>query len=110
MIQVTRCEAFLKWAQETFGADSWYTLTPAMVKHIRSHWQQWEEALIAWGIITSEETGEEAFRTFFSLSPQDITHIGEAIQEEEKERVKVTNVPLSCLDTQRPECYNVGDS
>ena len=78
-----RRDAFLRWARETFGANSWYTLTPAMEKEIRRNWGNWEDALIAWGVLDGTEGGKEAYRKLRSLPPDIVHHIGEALYREE---------------------------
>ena len=81
---MNRRDAFLRWARETFGVNSWYTLTPAMEKEIHRNWADWEDTLIAWGILDGTEGGKEAYHKLQSLSWETVIHIGEALYQEEQ--------------------------
>ena len=78
-----RKEAFMRWVAETFGdPNGWYTVGEGTLKEIKRDWEEWEGALMAWGILDGDEEGEELYQKLKSLPPEKIRHIGEALYRE----------------------------
>ena len=78
-----RKEAFLKWVTEAYGdPNAWYTVGEKTQKKIEEDWEEWEGALMAWGIIQGEENGEELYGKLKNLPPEKARHIGEALYYE----------------------------
>lgn len=68
---------FLEWVRKTYGVNSFYSATPALLEHIGSRWEEWEDALIAWGILEPYMTPEEFRERLDSLSWEEIVRLGE---------------------------------
>ena len=74
---------FLEWVRKTYDVNSFYSATPALLEHIGSRWEEWEDALLAWGILEPCMTPEEFRERLDSLSWEEIVHLGETFAEVE---------------------------
>lgn len=74
-----RKEAFIRWVAETYNANAWFTVGEETLSLVERDWESWEEALFQWGILQSEESGEELYEKLKSLSPSEANEIGEAL-------------------------------
>jgi len=77
-----RCEVFLDWCRKVFDEQSWYSITEDVLESIRNNWDQWEDALIAWGYINGDENEQEMRERLEMLPPSVVIHLSDVIQRE----------------------------
>lgn len=85
---MTRSEVFRRWAKQTFDTDSWFSVLSSTLDRVEKEWEQWDEALFVWGVWDPDDTPEEARAKLEALSPEMVIHIGEALQNEERNIAK----------------------
>ena len=73
-------EIFLKWLEEVFHVNSWYTVTQKVLSYISQNWEDWEYLLYVWGLDDDELTPEEFKNKLENVKKDLIIHIGEKLQ------------------------------
>ena len=80
-----KAKIFTEWVKRIGDKNSFYTITEQDINAITETWDDWEDALISWGVITGDESEEEFEGILSGLDPEAANHILEAIG---KRRVK----------------------
>ena len=81
-------EIFLKWLEQVFNVNSWYSISQEVLSYISRNWDDWEYLLYAWGLDDDELTPEEFRNRLENLEKNMIIHIGEKLQYIENEICK----------------------